>query len=210
MNVSSTPGSDLRHSRFESPKATSIQDKGGRASGEPAGSPREIITTPYASLRGGPHEKRQVAVNNYLLENPEIYSPSPSLLENLKGVAMKEILFAIRDLLEVTKTRNDKAPQLYACLSSSPFFDICKRVYGVGRKEDLRRTSETILLHSPVTMRDFLRAMVAAAVNEWVFDGRHEYLPSDLDKKTGVMATYESELAKRESLLFLYNAENPY
>lgn len=57
----------------------------------------------------------------------------------------------------------------------------CKRIYGVDCREDLRQDSEDFLLCSPVTIEDFLRAMIAAAVNEWVFDGRHESMPNDLN-----------------------------
>lgn len=212
----SASSSDLSYSHIESPKATSsinlLEGAQRGKSGSPgetiinpyggkSGSPGETIINTYASLRGGAHEKRQAAVNEYLLDNPEIYVPSQSLLEHLRGVTMKEILFAVRDILEATKTEPDKAPQLYASLSSLPFFDICKRIYGVGRKEDLRRNSEGLLSHSPVTMKDFLRTMVAAAVNEWVFDGRHESLPDDLETDSGVMAIYRGELARREFLL---------
>ncbi len=160
------------------------------------GNPKETTFTPYASLRGGAHEKRQAAVNKYLLDNPEFYLPSPSLLEHLRGVTMSKIFFAVRNLLEATKTEHDKPPQLYSSLSSSPFFDICKRVYGVGRAEDLRRTSEHLLSHSPISIKDFLRSMIATAVNEWVFDGWH-----DLDCETGLSAIYREELAECEILL---------
>jgi len=198
----SVPDLDLSRSRYESPMVHNNQDQPNTGFREVSSKQEGTVMNSYASFPEDIRQKCLVAVNDYLLENPEIYSPSPSLLEMLKGTVMKEILFAIRDLLKASKTDIGTAPQLYSSLSSTEFFDICKRVYGVGCKEDLRRTSETLLLHSPVNITDFIRAMVAAAVNEWVFDGRHNPLPNDLGNEIGVSAIYESELAKREFLLW--------
>ena len=194
----STLTSHLSYPRYETSKEDCNKHQPHTAIAEASRRPEEVSFTPYLSFPGGALEKRQPAVNNYLLENPEKYSPSPSLLQNLKETAMKEIQLAIRNLLEATKTEHDKIPELYPSLSSAQFFDICKRVYGMGRKDDLRRTSEALLSQNPISIRSFLRTIIAASVNEWVFEGRHDSLPQDIDNKAGPSALYESELAMGE------------
>lgn len=179
-------------------KNRSLQDN---ALGETSGESEETFLTSYASFPEGAHAKCQAVVNDYLLHSPDTYSPNPNLLESLKELTMREIQCAIRDLLETTKTEYNKVPQLYSSLSSFPFFDICKRVFNVGRRDDLSRTSWTQLSHSSVIMQDFLRAMVAAAVHEWVFLERHDFLPGDMDKKTDVPEIFERELASCELFL---------
>ena len=110
---------------------------------------------------------------------------------------MNEIHSAVRDLLEGTGTKYDKFPQFDSSLSSSSLFAIFKRIFGVGRIEDIK-PFVTPQPYNPSILRDCLRSIIAAAINEWVFDGAHEFLPSDLDKKTGISEVYETELARRK------------
>ena len=172
-----------------------------------SGKPTEVAIADYPPVHEGAHEERRAGVIDYLLDDPQNYLPSKSHLETLKAEVMKEILFAVRNLLEATKTDYEKAPDLYASLSSIQFFNVCKRVYGIGRKQDLLNTAEDLLLSSPVTLRDFLRAMIAAAVNEWVFDGQYGSLPTGLDDTSCVLTIYQSEILKGELLRTMLWAE---
>jgi len=201
LSVRSTPRPDLSSLCIPYPEKTKDKNLHDDALRETSDGSEKTLLTSYVSFPEGAHAMCQAVVNNYLLDNPDTYSPSLVLLESLREITMREIRCAIRNLLEATKTDYDKVPQLYSTLSPGPFFDICTRVFNVGRREDLSRTSWTQLSHSPVIMQDFLRAMVAAAVYEWVFLERHDFLPSDLDKKPDVSKIFERELANRELLL---------
>lgn len=189
------PRHDLSSLCIASPEKTKDKNLHVDALQETSDGSEKALSTSYVSFPEGAHARCQEVVNNYLLDNPDIFLPSFVLLESLKDITMREIRCAIRNLLEATKTDYDKVPQLYSTSSPDPFFDICTRVFNVARREDLSRISWTLI------MQDFLRAMVAAAVYEWVFLERHDFLPSDLDEKPDVSEIFERELANRELLL---------
>ena len=187
---------DLNFSHVEPRQGTTSNHVSAEPINKVLGEPAEAAISPHSLFHGGAHEKRQAAVNAYLLDNPESYRPSQSFLEDLKETIMKEIFMAVRDLLEGTNTICSKTPQLYLASSSLPFLEICKRIYGVGSQEELWRTSGTLLTFSPDVLSDFLRAIIAAAVNDWVLIGRHDFLPNDIHNHTGMLAIFMSEIAK--------------
>ena len=145
------------------------------------------------------------AIQEYLVDDPELYVPSSSALDRFKDTAICHIDCAVRSFLEAvgpnqgtcsesySATNYEKTPNLYGVLSSPSFFDICKRVYGASTVESLYEKS----LQSYVSMKDFLSALLAASITDWVFDGRHDSLPRKLTCKTEISRVYEGQVALR-------------
>ena len=158
---------------------------------------QKAVSLPCDMFQGGAHDQRRAAVNKYLFGNPETKSPSRSDLVRLQRATMEEIMFAIHHLLDSTATEHEKVPEIYSSVSHLPFLAICKRIYGAGNREDLLRTSAELLVHSQVSVGDFLRATIGAAICEWVFEGCHYSSLNDLDSQKDVYAIFASELAKR-------------
>lgn len=135
-------------------------------------------------------------VRSYL-NDPTEYLPSVSVLEHLSDGLIRDIHDAVHDLLDDTYTAANKSTQLGVSLtvqSSKGFARLCCGMYGVVTKEELLKLLSGPCLQSQLGLEHFLRAAVAAAIYDWVFQGQHSPLPRDWFEMSGVAAVY-SKLA---------------
>ena len=145
------------------------------------------------------------AIKKYLNEDSDTYIPSEHILVEKRTELLSSIASAVQRLLKsgtepnektnlvlTTTNEAEKAPEIQKALISDAFFNLCKRVYGAGTKQDLLKKTK----RSWVLMKDFLRAMVAASVKHWIFDDEHEFLPVDTVSKTSSSELFIKEIAR--------------
>ena len=197
------PRVDLPLSPFSQGFRDGQDDSRSSKSAEDAGS----YTCHRKRFRGDGGMWRHAQIRDYLVDDPDGFVPNKKTLCDIKSMLLQQISGAVQGLLEedgveqagmtsISASRNyEKVPQLYGLTSETQFFDICKRVYGAGTKDVLYAKASM----SYVSMKNFLCSLLAAAVTDWVFDGRHESLPTSVDFKTGISRVYESQVAERKS-----------
>ena len=197
------PRVDLPLSPFSQGFRDGQDDSPSSKSAEDAGS----YTCHRKRSRGEGEMRRHAQIRDYLVDDPDGFVPNKKTLCDIKSMLLQQISGAVQGLLEedgveqagmasISASRNyEKVPQLYGLTSETQFFDICKRVYGAGTKDVLYAKASM----SYVSMKNFLCSLLAAAVTDWVFDGRHESLPTSVDFKTGISRVYESQVAERKS-----------
>lgn len=197
------PRVDLPPSPFSQGFGDGQADSRSSKSDEDAGS----YTCHRKRSRGEGEMRYHAQIRDYLVDDPDGFVPTKKTLCDIKSMLLQQISGAVQGLLEedgveqagmtsISASRNyEKVPQLYGLTSETQFFDICKRVYGAGTKDALYAKAST----SYVSMKNFLCSLLAAAVTDWVFDGRHESLPNSVDFKTGISRVYESQVAERKS-----------
>ena len=170
---------------------------GGRFAAGSSRSEFDVILS-YTKFYEGTQTRSWATVNDRLFGNSEVCLPTRDDLEYLQGITMKEILFSVYALLESTATAYEGTQEIHTSVACLPFFEICKTVYGVGNKADLLIIFGDLQFQSPISLGVFLRALIGAAVYEWVFDGCHDSPLNDLDSRTGIPARFMSEIEKRE------------
>lgn len=137
-------------------------------------------------------------ITRFLRNDKNQYLPSQERLDFLKGQTMRWIRDVALWFLETAGIEDGKVMDLYGCQSSRPFFSICKRLYNVNTREELLEKSGLIQLRSPLNKRDFVRALTAAAITDWVFEGKHNPLPGEFSQPSKAAMKYESILAERK------------
>ena len=136
------------------------------------------------------------AIGKYLETNPERFLPCPGDLEKAKNELMERIDTAVCSLVETNQEHLCMIPQIYAALSSVAFEDICKRVYGASSRNEILKKHNGLQLRSAFTLNEFLCAIIAAAIHDWVFEGRHAPLPFAYTGKTEWQSIFEEVVSK--------------
>lgn len=139
---------------------------------------------------------RYEKIVSFLQNDPNQFLPSHEHLENRKRETWRSIRDVGLRFLETAGISDGKVLELYGCHSSQPFFDICKRVYNVHTREELLTRSASLQIQSPLTMTDFIRALTAAAITEWVFEGKYNPLPGELSQPSKAATMYENIIAE--------------
>ena len=156
---------------------------------------RESSTAGSFSLDSN-HFQRNTTIHEFLPADPDGLSPSQNNLDHLKGHMIRQIQSAVCDLLKLTKTDDLIDPQIYVSLRSLSFFNVCKRVYNVNTRDELRKKFALIQPQSPLSLIGLFRALTAAAVAEWVFERRNERLPLEGLQNSNSQASYGEIFAK--------------
>lgn len=145
------------------------------------------------------------AVNEYMLDNPGHALPKTKKLHQNCAKLIEEIIAAVEELIMATPPQgnsissrvrnpdNDFPPDIARALSRQAFYELCSRTYGASNGLDL----DAKLGGSFVSTKDFIRALLGAAIDDWVFNNRHHHLP-DLEnkKKTAISEALEADLAR--------------
>lgn len=152
-----------------------------------------------------PRMFRLEKISDFLLIDPNVFLPSRENLDHRHGETMSCIRDAALQYLETTGVDDRAALEIYPCHSSTSFFDICKRLYNVISKERLLEEYAKLQLESPLSPTDFIRALMAAAITEWIFQGRHDPLPTPLAWTSSPAKMYEDIIAGRECSYWYMN-----
>ena len=145
------------------------------------------------------------AIQEYLLDDPDHSLPTKMDLSRLSSELAELICSAVRTLIttaldsQSTQLRaphsleKEVVPDLGHALSIKSFFEVCRRAYGVRTVEELYMK----VGQSFVCTSDFVRSLLAVAIDEWVFKNGHQDLPDFRnDRKTGISLALEEELAR--------------
>lgn len=173
-----------------------------------AGPSGYVSTPPWAAAQSyiEPVSRVQVALREYLADEPDGYVPSQQTLMDQKSVIMCRIRSEVESLLDLTnpalasqthmdmgyeRLGGERLPRFYEAFSDEDFCNLCLRIYGIGTKTELRAK----VVNTPICMNKFLRGFVAAAVTDWVFDERHVSVPQILSSsKIGISRVYEEQV----------------
>ena len=109
-----------------------------------------------------------------------------------------EIRSTVSVFLENVNIGTREIPQMNPSLCSGHFVDLYKRLYGVGTRDELLRRSFELQLQSNLGIKDFLRAMIGAAVTEWVLNGSDGLSSADLEHKPDFQSMYRYTVANCE------------
>ena len=144
-------------------------------------------------------QQRLTAIREYLIRDQDAYVPGCEELAKRKSELIQLITRAVRRLFDarnhVYKTNvlvsQERTPLISEALSSRPFFELCKRVFGAGTTKTVYEKS----LRTYVLLEDFVRSMLGAAVHDWGLIGQRVDLSQHLHQKTE-LSFYESRIAE--------------
>ena len=128
------------------------------------------------------------------LDNPRQYMSSRKDIENLRQRLLSEVDEAVRNLLENSRTRPTRAPQLFPWVHTSLFFELLGKVYGTTDKEQFL---DIVLEHesrSPLHISYLMNIMLAAAISRWVLEKQDESLPKDPTDRSKIL--FEEDMMK--------------
>ena len=150
------------------------------------------------------------AIKEYMLDDPEHAVPKTKKLQTDCVRLIEEIHEAVEELLFMVtlpgrqnNPRNMKTPgddelppDIARALSRNPFYNLCLRTYGASN----HHTLDASLRGSLISTKEFTRALLGAAIDEWVFNDGHHHLP-DLKNRdiTAISQALETDLARSKT-----------
>ncbi len=143
------------------------------------------------------------ATRDFLAVSPEVFLPSRKFLDQLRDHTIEGIRSAAYDFIDSTGVHSEMIPQLYKSLRSPSFADICKRVYDASTNEELLGKFASLQSMSALSLVDFIRALMAAVITDWIFEGSHAPFAMELMQKSQPQVMYENIIAEREINIFL-------
>ena len=167
---------------------------------------------PHASQAHGVSSQesdRFMAIRNYLGKDPEQYESSTKSLNKRKLELMNRISSTVFRLLgrydeaELMKTEASlmvklKAnPKISSALRGTTFLELCMRLFGAGSREEVQERA----IRTALSLEQFLRAIIAAAISDWVLDEGRVDVCHQLHSKPEVSQHYERCIAEGESML---------
>lgn len=153
-------------------------------------------------------------MQRYLSQDPERFMPSSTALQKLKANLTDLIQGAVQNFIEANTTviespagvrglnTCEKKPDIFHALGSPFFFDICKRIYGVGAPKELLLKSERCYVSVP----HFIQAMLASAIQYWVFEGTEVDVPAMIAARSPISDVIEDRLATCKYIHSVYES----
>ena len=151
-------------------------------------------------------QERAMSIRKYLINDPELFEPSVEHLRNRMTNLLFNIENAVKGLFEAScrpeddstdthaALNHEKQPKISAALGEQPFFDLCKRLFGALTRASVYDNA----IKTYVLLADFLKAMLAAAISDWVFNGLYPCLSGDILHKTKASLIFEDRIAERK------------
>ncbi|KAL8670509.1 MAG: hypothetical protein Q9168_004961 [Polycauliona sp. 1 TL-2023] len=113
-------------------------------------------------------------------EDPKSYLPKDTELRSLREDISSKIDSSVTTWLA---TSNTGRPQFLEAVRNPASFQLLRRIYSTGNKEELMFKIARMSFQYPIDTGKVLRAMMGAAVFEWVFEGHHRWLTNEEDNK---------------------------
>ena len=122
-------------------------------------------------------------ISDFMRNDPRRYLPNHNDMRELNSSVGDCIGEAVCKLLDGTGTDLNKSADVIAHKHALPFFQLCKRIYGVNSTDTVCEKVLLVQTHSLLPLGEFLCSVIAAAVHGWVLKGEHVLLPG-LQQKT--------------------------
>ena len=113
-------------------------------------------------------------------EDPKSYLPKDTELRSLREDISSKIDSSVTTWLA---TSNTGRPQFLEAVRNPASFQLLRRIYSTGNKEEMMFKIARMSFEYPIDTGKVLRAMMGAAVFEWVFEGHHRWLTNEEDNK---------------------------
>ena len=125
-------------------------------------------------------QSRLDRIATFIDQLPAQYKPNAQNLTELRNTVTRSIDNVIVSLLISTDTDQNQRCRLSKAIFDSSFFALSRRIYGSAYDTTSRLSfSESLTVKqrdSPILIDIFLRALIAAAVNNWILEGERSVL----------------------------------
>lgn len=138
-------------------------------------------------------------IEDFMLKDSLSFTPTPGELRDLIDGIFKLISTTAATLLDTTDTKYNQRPDTWRFVPSVSLIKLCGLIYMVDDVKALLKEHLEAQVKAHTTLQTILRAVIAVAVNEWVFKGQHMSLPPALSDKSPLMSWYEQTVAVGQS-----------
>ena len=124
-------------------------------------------------------------MKDFLTTDSRQYIPTKGLLKDLALSISQGIETAVHRLLESARTDGSEEPRVMSSLRNVPrFCIICRTIFPDESDHDLLQNLRADRLTDPLSLSGFLRAFASAAINDWVFEGQYDPMPTGPTENT--------------------------
>ncbi len=113
-------------------------------------------------------------------EDPKSYLPKDGELRDLRNEISLKIDSAVKTWLTASNTGQ---PQFFEAVRDPSSFHLLKRIYGIGKREELICKIARMSKQHSIDVEVLLRALIGFAVFEWVFEAHHRSLDAAGDER---------------------------